>query len=524
MIRKHLIKTLRVVRTKIGAWHRIDLVWQDATNPPRPADVVPFDLNLALAGRDRQRNLYSRTDCPPGVDGTPIVKKLPAGMVDRGNTCVVQREDADVCLYLDQPERGKPEFKLACKKDDIPIQLWKAVGKKFIYDAHLPDADVLLWIQDKPHIHMLWPRNALCATDDSLSRREWEELGRRILTNKELDRYPIQQTARLVEPGEKAHLQVPVATIEEAAELGLEIAEPLETDGASIYANEILVTDTAKAVRIFPVLARMPKVSKIRFDYLGESYPISEGNLAILEAAYKETTITLNKDCIRLNSNLDEFDLAKFSGFLLTKASMWEQPKAHTTGKEAKRLFLPEKEARILYQIPPTLQRYWVEALNSSYEISYLLADLAQCPLRNRKQEKKESGIRKAQLLQRHPKLPSRWWNATDEDVRKWQDLQKAIESGAIISMAEAPVFRESLSDPPGLAFQIQTWLLSNDPAARQDPIEKGVYCPGYRTLDELSQLPNYAELVKILFPSPLALSLIESRSAQAVLVADALT
>jgi hypothetical protein len=268
----------------------------------------------------------------------------------------------------------------------------------------------------------------------------------------------------------------------------------------------------------------MPKVSKIRFDYLGESYPISEGNLAILEAAYKETTITLNKDCIRLNSNLDEFDLAKFSGFLLTKASMWEQPKAHTTGKEAKRLFLPEKEARILYQIPPTLQRYWVEALSSSYEISYLLADLAQCPLRNRKQEKKESGIRKAQLLQRHPKLPSRWWNATDEDVREWQDLQKAIESGAIISVAEAPVFRESLSDPPGLAFQIQTWLLSNDPAARQDPIEKGVYCPGYRTLDELSQLPNYAELVKILFPSPLALSLIESRSAQAVLVADALT
>ena len=54
MIRKHLIKTLRVVRTKIGAWHQIDLVWQDATNPPRPADVVPFDLNLALAaGTDR---------------------------------------------------------------------------------------------------------------------------------------------------------------------------------------------------------------------------------------------------------------------------------------------------------------------------------------------------------------------------------------------------------------------------------------------------------------------------------------
>jgi hypothetical protein len=66
--------------------------------------------------------------------------------------------------------------------------------------------------------------------------------------------------------------------------------------------------------------------------------------------------------------------------------------------------------------------------------------------------------------------------------------------------------------------------LLNNDPAARQDPIEKGVYCPGYRTLDELSQLPNYSELIKILFPSPLALSLIESKSAQAVLVADALT
>ena len=535
MIRKHLIKTLRVVRTKIGAWYRFDLVWQDVTNPPKPVDVVPFDPSVALAGRDREKNLYSRTDCPPGIDGLPIVKKVPADMVDigklpdhmidRGNSCIVQREDADVCLYIDQPERGKPEFKLACKKEDIPIQLRETVGKEFIYDAHIPEEEVILWIQNKPHIHMLWPRNVLCAAEDSVSRQEWEEIGRRILTTRKLDRYTIQQTAQLVKPdpsNEKACLQVPVATVEGAAELGLEIVKPTETDGASIYTNDLIVTDTAKAARVFPVLARMPKVRRIKYDYVGECYPLSERNVAILEAAYKETTITLNNGCIRLSSKLEEFDLAKFKGFLLSQT--YEQPKAHTTGEEANRLFLPEKEAKNLYQIPSTLQRYWVEALNSSYDISYLLEDLAQCPLRNRKQEKKESGIRKAQLLKHYPKLPSRWWTATDEDVRKWQDLQKEVESGAVINMVEAPVFRESLSDPPGLAFQIQTWLLNNDPAARQDPIEKGVYCPGYRTLDELSQLPNYSELIKILFPSPLALSLIESKSAQAVLVADALT
>ena len=63
MIRKHIVKQLRVTRTPIGKWWKIDLL-QDSNvkNPPRPIDCIPFQMDRPVAGFDNKGQVYSRTD------------------------------------------------------------------------------------------------------------------------------------------------------------------------------------------------------------------------------------------------------------------------------------------------------------------------------------------------------------------------------------------------------------------------------------------------------------------------------
>ncbi len=527
MIRKQLKTFPEITRTQAGNCWIYTLQWvAKIPNPPRPTHVVPFDPNLHFAGRDNDNKCYSRTDIPVTAQSFKLAAEKPTNYWQAAqNTCVLARPDAPICLL---PLNGnqQPNFHLCLcyPKADLPPQL-QAVpeGKSAILQQNSL-ADTLLWLQDKPHLHLEWPEEPRATSlrvwsdHNRFTRQEWRWLGYEVSTNQQLPHYSHNQVAKHNTLWDY-DLIIPAATIEEARDqLGLQIDEAEASDGGRLQVNYATIVDRAKAAKVFPFLEKLPNVNILTHSYDGDHVLLNENNLVILAKALKTPDLNLEQDQARIRLH-DQLDYQRIEGYLELAGNNNE---VITSDSEAARLFIPYREARRDYQIPGGTQTYNLRQPHQYVGSAYLKTDIAQIPTRNHNAEKRNRQHRRTTLRSNYPQLPKTWADYSDEAILKWQEIRRQTDQGLLVIAVDAPVFKVGLQHRSPAAI-INKWLLANDPRTIEDPIEHIVYCPAYENLDELAEQANFSELIAGLFDNPLVKQLIRSEKAQSALLASLL-
>jgi hypothetical protein len=541
MIRKTLHYIPTVTITAHGAWWLIQLhTRRPITTKFKPSQLTDWDPKLSIAGADAQEQCYSVANVPrtiqPLVAGEEnqihainIQSKIPKDyVVTCRHRCLVKAGSQAVCLVF--PTNYLSDAFFAYHPSCLPDQFQPRASLTTIKGLDWKEEN-LQWLQAHPDIHIDWPQSdkpdhfdpqrevLITATDNRLTRDEWEKLGCRPITRKtqKNNKYNPDQVATFREEPYRWQVNVPATSIEEAKQkFGLTSAHIANITPHALSADSFEIVNRQKATILFPFLSQLPTVTSIGHKYSGFGFPPNAHNLAVLEKAYNGTQVFLAEDRLHVETSTD-IEVSKVRGYLYED----QCHNAYTSKAEYPKWFIPVKEAQKTYRGITATTTWYVHTEAGSQENSYLLSDLVSATKLDPKQEKKHQMTRREALIQNYPHLPRHWKNHTDTDVKIWQEIHRRRLSGEITPCTLIPLFANMDHSDVLRTNHINEWFAKNDPQACYDPIDKKNYCLPYASFDDLATLPNFDSLISYLFKDPLIPKLILSERAKTVLITN---
>ena len=506
----------RFTKRQVGAWWVHEFEWvAKPFDGLKPRHCSPYDPKLPLAGSDTNNTLYSRKD--KETANPKIVDYIPTGYeICSEKVAITQSADAEILLYILRSDKDRVYLLQAQK--DYPRQVSTQKDFAKCYPSGKTFEETLLWVQQNPKLQIArnylqhkCPVN-LWTTVKNLAREEWEQLGRQVITSKSKPSYTSAEVAaKKYQPG---NYTIPATTLEEAeADYGVKPGSQVFLYQGKLECESWFITDHTKAVKRFSELQHLPQVTKVCQQPPSNTYDLTNNqeNLLKLGKCLKPGPISISIHELRVLPKDLQWRL--LPEFLTLNSYTANHVLTHPS--RVNQLFVPELEAVKQYKISSQVTKYFEGTIG----YCYLRRDLEKCPLRNMREEFKVQRLRHDQLLAVYPRLPRTWTQATDTQIKKWQDIQRQVDAGTMVRYHDLPVFREMLSDDKRW-LQVADWLKTWDSNAVTD-YDGVIYCPPYQTLDELAQLPQAGALFKQLFQDPLVQHLLHNSKAQAHIITE---